>query len=316
MTGTQSSHDADLMRWLLDGDVSVQYQVHRDLLGVERVDLRERIAAEGWGARFLGCRNADGHWGDRFYQPKWTSSHYTLLDLKHLGIAPQQGSIAGTISLILDDNVAKDGGIDPSVTRGKGELCVSGMFLNYASYFRTPEPRLHSVVDFIISQHMPDGGFNCRLNTSGAVHSSLHTTISVLEGIHEYAANGYTYRLPELEQMAAQAHEFILQHRLFRSDHTGEVINKNFLLLSYPCRWYYDILRALDYFQAAGVAYDPRMEEALEILRQKRRRDGRWPVQGKHPGQTHFDMESGRQPSRWNTLRALRVLRHFDERTA
>ena len=316
MVEVQTVDETDAIRWLLDGDVSIQYQTQRDLLGSDQPHLRERIATEGWGARFLQCRNDDGHWGRTFYQPKWTSSHYTLLDLKNLGIAPEQEQIAATLSLILQDNIAKDGGVNPSRSFKIGEVCISGMFLNYASYFKTPEHALESIIDFLIAQHMQDGGFNCRSNRSGAVHSSLHSTISVLEGILEYARNGYAYRLTELAQVAAQSREFILQHTLFRSDHTGEIINKNFLLLSYPSRWYYDILRVLDYFQAAGIAYDPRMEEALDVLRQKQRKDGRWPVQGKHPGQTHFDMESGRRPSRWNTLRALRVLRHFDECTA
>ncbi len=300
----------DILAWLLDGDVSIQYQVHRDLLDTHRPDLRLRIATEGWGAQFMQRRNNSGHWGRGFYSPKWTSSHYTLLDLKNLGI-PLQPEIDETIALILRDNIAEDGGVDPTVTSGKGELCVSGMFLNYASYFHTPEQKLHPIVDFIIAHQMADGGFNCEINRSGAVHSSLHTTISVLEGFREYERCGYTYRLTELQQIAKEAREFILLHRLYRSDHTGQIIRKQFLLLSYPCRWYYDILRALDTFQDAGIAYDPRMADAIDVLHKKRRKDGRWPVQGKHPGRTHFNMESSRTPSRWNTLRALRVLRHF-----
>lgn len=306
-----SEADQTIVRWLLEGDVSIQYQTHRDLLNTERPDLQQRIATEGWGKQFLACRNNSGHWGRGFYATKWVSSHYTLLDLRNLEIAPGQPEIDDTIRRILSENISMDGGIDPSRTVSKGELCVSGMFLNYACHFRTPEPKLHSIVDFILGHQMSDGGFNCRINRSGAVHSSLHTTISVLEGIQEYARNNYTYRLDELLRAAAESQEFVLQHRLFRSDHTGEVINKSFLLLSYPCRWYYDILRALDYFQAADIAYDPRMADALEVLNSKRRKDRRWPMQGKHAGQTHFDMESGRQPSRWNTLRALRVLRQY-----
>jgi hypothetical protein len=185
------------------------------------------------------------------------------------------------------------------------------MFLNYASYFRVEEEALRSIVEFIIDQHMQDGGFNCRANRQGAVHSSLHSTISVLEGIQEYTTNGYVYRSAELEQIADEAREFILQHRLFRSDSTGEIIDKRMLMLSYPSRWRYDILRALDYFQFAGVDYVPRMQDALDVLWKKRRKDNRWPVQAKHPGQTHFEMEKTGGPSRWNTLRSLRVLKHF-----
>jgi hypothetical protein len=167
------------------------------------------------------------------------------------------------------------------------------------------------VVDFVLEEQMADGGFNCERIRFGARHSSLHSTISVLEGIQEYVRQGYAYRAGELEQAAAEARTFILQHRLYKSDRTGEVINPRFLVLSYPARWFYDILRALDYFREAGVAYDPRMEDALDVLEAKRRKDGKWPLQARHPGQTHFDMETPGQPSRWNTLRALRVLRHF-----
>jgi hypothetical protein len=160
---------------------------------------------------------------------------------------------------------------------------------------------------------MKDGGFNCNSNRKGAIHSSLHSTISVLEGILEYAKNGYGYRLEELQEAEDKSRTFILQHRLFRSDRTGNIIDKKMLMLSYPSRWKYDILRALDYFQFAGINYDPQMQDALDILTKKRRKDNKWPVQAKHPGQTHFEMEKTGGPSRWNTLRAMRVLKHFGE---
>jgi hypothetical protein len=300
-----------IIHWLLQGDVAIQYQVNRDLLGREKPDTRQRIASEGWGARFLQARQASGHWGRGFYQPKWISTHYTLLDLKNLGLPPDHPVPIEAISMILHQNKGKDGGINPAKTIEQSDVCVNGMFLNYACYFRVPQSPLHSIVDFVIEQHMPDGGFNCEANRQGAVHSSLHSTISLLEGIWEYAANGYEYRLAELEQAAANAREFVLQHYLFRSDHTGAIIDKRMLMLSYPSRWRYDILRALDYFQAAGIAYDPRMQPALDILMKKRRRDHTWPSQARHPGQTHFEMEDTGGPSRWNTLRALRVLKHM-----
>jgi hypothetical protein len=303
--------EGQLLDWLLDGDVAIQYQVKRELLSSDDTALRRRIAREGWGGRFLGARQENGHWGRGFYQPKWISSHYTLLDLKHLGLPPDHPAPAETITLILENNKAEDGGINPAKTIKSSDICVNGMFLNYACYFGVDQTALHSIVDFVIAQQMGDGGFNCQANHQGATHSSLHSTISILEGIHEYAISGYTYRVEELQQMAAESREFILQHRLFRSDHTGEIINRRFLMLSYPSRWFYDILRTLAYFQTAGSAYDPRMQDALDILLQKRRKDGAWPVQAKHAGQTHFDMEKTGGPSRWNTLRALRVLDHF-----
>jgi hypothetical protein len=303
--------DQPLIEWLLDGDVSIQYQVHRDLLDTERRGLQERIATEGWGARFLSFRKKEGHWGQRFYQPKWISTHYTLLDLKHLAIAPTQQDIWQSIVQVIKSLKGPDGGIFPIGAQQKCDVCVNGMFLNYAAYFGMDESDLASIVDFVLAEHMPDGGFNCNSNGIGAVHSSMHTTISVLEGILEYARNGYRYRLEDLYEAAEQSREFLLQHRLYQSDRTGEVIDKKWLMLSYPSRWKYDILRALDYFQAAGIGFDPRMQDALDVLMKKRRKDHTWPVQARHPGQTHFDMEATGGPSRWNTLRALRVLKQY-----
>jgi hypothetical protein len=292
--------------------VSVQYQTQRDLLNTDQGSLRERIAAEGWGAQFLSFRREDGHWGRAYYQPKWTSTHYTLLDLKNLAISPSTKSIRQTVEIVLKDEKGADGGINPSVTIEQSDVCLTGMFLNVASYFHANERALHSIVDFILSQQLSDGGFNCQFNRSGAVHSSLHSTLSVIEGINEYERNGYAYRLGALRKAEEESREFIIRHRLFRSDHSGEVIDKKMLMLSYPCRWRYDILRALDYFQTAAVSYDRRMEDALTVLLKKRRPDGTWPLQARHPGQTHFEMEQTGAPSRWNTLRALRVLTHFD----
>jgi len=307
----ETPNERQLINWLLEGDVSIQYQVHRDLLGIERPDLQERITTAGWGARFLSFRRKEGHWGQRFYQPKWISTHYTILDLKNLAIAPDQKEIRESIAQVIRTIKGPDGGILPIGNEQKSDVCVNGMFLNYAAYFQTAEEELKSIVDFLLAEHMPDGGFNCFSNRNGAIHSSLHSTISVIEGISEYDRNGYGYRLAALQAAAKQSRGFLLQHRIFRSDRTGEIIDQKMLMLSYPSRWRYDILRALDYFQFAGVNYDPRMQDALDILRKKRRKDGTWPVQARHPGKTHFDMEKTGCPSRWNTLRALRVLKQY-----
>lgn len=304
-------NEKQIIKWLLDGDISIQYQVYRDLLSIERKDLQKRIANEGWGSKFLSKRKPDGHWGIKFYQPKWTSTHYTLLDLRNLCLPPGNSVVKDSINLVIRNEKGKNGGILPIGTDQKYDVCVNGMFLNYAAYFNAQENQLKSVIDFILSQQLTDGGFNCRYNRSGARHSSLHSTLSVLEGITEYELNGYKYRLTELRKVKKEAAEFILVHKIFLSDRTGEIINKDFLKLTYPCRWRYDILKALDYFQYAGIKWDKRMEPALEVLLKKRNRNGTWNVQAKHPGRVHFDMEKTGKPSRWNTLRALRVLKHF-----
>ena len=302
-----------IIDWLLQGDISIHYLTKKYLLNEEQNKLnllRERIATEGWGRKFLDARNASGHWGRGFYQPKWINSHYTLLDLRYLEINPID-PIKDTITLILKESKAPDGSINESKSMKSGDVCINGMFLNYASFFSTPEEQLKSIVDYILDNHMPDGGFNCEKKTKGAKHSSMHTTISVLEGIREFIKAGYQYRVDELHQAKYNAEEFLLMHQLYKSDKTGEIIDKKWAMLSFPSRWRYDILRALVFFVDADSPHDPRMNKALDLLISKRRKDGSWPVQAKYPGLVHFDMEQTGTSSRFNTLRALRVLEKF-----
>ena len=312
--GPMEMKRAEIIAWRLEGDPAIQYQTRRDLLHEDPAvlsDLKNRIAEAGWGRAFLKRQQPDGHWGRAFYQPKWTSSHYTLVDLRNLCI-PATPEIKKALALILATSIGPDGGINPSKDIEQSDVCINGMFLNYGCYFGTDEEKLRSVVDFIVSQQLADGGFNCRLNRSGARHSSMHSTISVLEGIREYIAAGYAFRAEELNRIEGEAQEFLLRHRLFKSDHTGAVIHPSFLKLVYPPRWRYDILRALDYFQSVGYPYDERLQDALDILKEKRLSDGRWKTQAHHPGEVHFQMEQAGKPSRWNTLRCLRVLEYYD----
>ncbi len=301
-----------IIDWLIEGDISIQYQTFRDLHGIDRKDLQKRIANEGWGKQFLNKRHENGHWGDRFYQPKWISTHYTLLDLRNLNLYPENSHVNETINMVLDAGKSSDGGIPlgPSTQR-YSDICVNGMFLNYASYFKTAESKLQSVVDCILNEIMPDGGFNCKTIRSGARHSSLHSTLSVLEGFESFQSSGNKYRKKDIDKAVARAEEFILMHRFFLSDRTGKIISKDFLKLTYPGRWKYDILRALDYFQNSEHSWDERMLDAIHILQKKRNKDGTWNMQAAHPGKVHFVMEKAGERSRWNTLRALRVLNHF-----
>jgi hypothetical protein len=284
------------------------------MLNEDHPELQQKISTEGWGKKFLEKQGENGHWGLSFYQPKWISTHYTLLDLRYLEISPSISKITGIIESIIKKNINTDGGINAGKTVIHSDVCINGMFLNYASYFKIDEEKLHSIVDFLISQQMQDGGFNCRSNREGAKHSSLHTTLSVIEGINEYRRNGYKYRLQELNQAEAESIEFMLQHQLFMSDKTGKIIDPRFTRLSYPPRWRFDILKALDYFQLAKIKYDKRMQPAIDVLLKKQKKDEKWPLQGKHAGIVHFDMEKPGQPSRWNTLRALRVLNWVNQK--
>lgn len=297
--------------WLMSGDVSVAYQAKRDLLGREDPALRDRIATEGWGKLLLSHQRPDLHWGEGFYAVKWISTHYTLLDLKNLGLCKNHDSAMACVKMLLDTVKGSDGGVNPARSIDESDVCVNGMFLNYACHFMAEENKLQSVVDFILTQQMSDGGWNCRFNRSGARHSSLHSTLSILEGIESYKTNGYTYRLEELLAAASEGIGFLLLHRLFKSDRTGLIINPRFLKFPYPCRWYYDIMRALDHFAAASVAYDPRMQEALDVIVSKKSSDGTWRLSAPYPGKVHLTMETAGKPSRWNTLRALRILKKY-----
>ena len=306
------NYNPKIILWLLEGDISIQYQVYRDIMDEVKPELQQRIEHEGWGKQYLAIRKKNGHWGAGFYYPKWTSSHYTILELKEMGISPNQKQIQETIKLIAKRERGKDGGIHPAEFKSHSDVCINGMFVNYASYFKAEPENLKGAVDFILSQIMPDGGFNCMKIRKGAVHSSLHTTLSVLEGIYEYERNAYTYRLNELKAAEKSAREFILIHQLFKSDKTGKTIHPNFLKFPYPCRWKYDILKALDYFQYSNAPYDERMQPALNFIIQKQSKDGTWKVNAKYPGEIHFEMEKAGKPSRWNTLRALRILKKYN----
>jgi hypothetical protein len=244
----------EVIAWLLAGDVAVEYQARRDLLDDHDLDLQRRIATEGYGARLLAARTPDGHWGDGFYQPKWTSSHYTLLELRRLELPRQNPSATNVVARILADHFGPDGGLNPTKTITVADACVNGMALDYCTWFHGPSDRLARIVDFLLGQRLLDGGFNCRANRSGARHSSLHTTTSVLEGINTYLAMGHSHRAEELEEARATAAEFLLRHRLFRSERTGGVIRGEFTRLHHPARWYYDILRGLDEAKDSGHA--------------------------------------------------------------
>ncbi len=298
---------SEVVRWLLAGDVAVQFQTSRDLLHRTDLGLQRRIAEEGDGAVLLAARGENRHWGLGFYRPKWTSSHYTLLELSNLGLSPDNDLARETVELILAREQGADGGLDPTPGGRHSDACINGMALNYAAYFGADETQLVSMIDFLLGQQLGDGGFNCRLNRSGAQHSSLHTTLSVFEGISQYRRGGYRHRVDDLGEVEQAAVEFVLRHRLYRSERSQAPIDDEFTRLHHPARWHFDILRCLDAFAAAGVGHDPRMDDALDVLARRRRPDGRWVINRGYPGVTHLPAPQAGQPHRWITLMAMRV---------
>jgi hypothetical protein len=302
--------------WLLEGDPSIRWQVQRDLLDApEKVwqAERRRVATEGWGAQLLQHQGPDGRWGHGIYSPKWTSTTYTLLLLRDLGLPPGHPSAAPGCKLILDRCLSPLG--RGGRQRKLGDImctCVLGMWVTLPAYFdaHCGHPRLPEVIDHLLLEQMPDGGWNCR-RRFGAVHSSVHTTLNVLDGVAEAMARGLGPRA-KLRAAQSRAIEFLLMHRLFKSDKTGDVIHESFTRFSFPPRWHYDVLRGLDYIRTTRAIRDPRLDDAFELLERRRDKTDRWKLQNRHRGETFFEMEKVGQPSRWNTLRALRCLKCRD----
>ncbi len=309
--------------WLLDADPSIRWQTLRDLCDAqpEVVALeRARVAAEGWGARLLALQRADGTWeggalfpvrGGRPYpgtkaegQP-WTATAYSLEELRRLGVVPQDDRVRRAVMLVKENCRWEHAG--QPFFEGEVEPCINGMVVALGAYFAQD---VNSVVDRLLGDQLDDGGWNCEAE-NGSVRSSFHSTIRVLEGLlaHEQATGG------SAEATAARrpGEEYLLERRLLRRRSTGEVVDPAWLQFSFPTRWHYDVLRGLEYFGTTGAAPDPRIDEAIDLVRSKEQPDGTWLLENTHKGAVLFTMEDGDgRPSRWNTLRALRVLRWYD----
>lgn len=302
--------DESTLNWLLAGDPSIRWQVMRDLqnspVSVYEAE-RARLDQVGWGAELLSRQADDGHWGGGIYSPKWTSTTYTLLLLRQMGLAPRHPQAIRGLDNFYFRGLEQDGGINWFKSFKHSETCVNGMILTLLSYFGHADDRIHSVAAHLLRQQMPDGGWNCE-RPKGATHSSFHTTISVLEGFSEYLR---AYPQPPVDPRSAisAAHEFLLGHRLYQSHHTGKPADPSMARMYFPPRWHYDFLRGLDYFQTSGAERDERMLPAIELLCGKRTFDGRWVMNTAWKGRVFFPIEEANRPSRWNTLRALRVLK-------
>jgi len=306
--------------WLLDGDPAIRWQVLRDVVGaspstVERE--RRKVARDGWGARLLAKQDAAGTWArgrsydGGLYSPKWTSTTYTMLLLRDFGLPERNPKARRACAPLLDAGLQRDGGINYG-WRGRSETCITGMVLSILSYFEHDDHRLDTLAEHLLGQQMADGGWNCQRDL-GATHASFHTTISVLEGLRLYQCCR-SHKSLEIRTALRRGLEFLLVHRLFRSHRTGEVVKPVFIRFAFPPRWHYDILRALDSFRAVDAPRDQRLTDAIDIVRNTRREDGRWTLQHRYDGKTYIEMERLGAPSRWNTLRALRVLKWWEGR--
>lgn len=294
--------------WLLDGDPSVQWQVQRDLLDrpqPEWATTRRQVELKGWGKELLDRQDPGGTWGGGLYTPKWTSTNYTLLQLRRLGLDHSNDAAQRGCLRLLDDADWYEGGVSYWTTRKLAERCVNGMVLSTAAYFRINDLRVDSMAGLLVAVQMEDGGWNCE-DYRGATHSSFHTTISVLEGLTEWKRSTGSERADDAISLG---HEFLLSHEMYKSHRSGQVINEAWTKAWFPPRWHYDVLRGLDHLQDLPAEPDLRAAGAVDLLERAKRPDGRWPKGSQYTGTTHFTMEPGRVAGRWNTLRALRVLR-------
>ncbi|WP_258803915.1 hypothetical protein [Pseudarthrobacter sp. NS4] len=300
--------------WLLDSDPAIRWQVLRDLSDAspdEVLKERKRVATQGWGARLLGLQGADGQWDGGTYWPAydddpdgqpWTATTYSLLLLRDFGLLPDSPEAQHAVSLVRENSHWEEG--NQLFFQGEVEPCINGMTVALGAYFGED---VDSVVERLTREQLADGGWNCEAGR-GSTRSSFHSTICVLDGLLEFElATGGT---PLSRAARKTAEEYLLERGLLRRKSNGGMISGDWLRFSYPTRWFYDVLRGLDYFRATGAAPDLRMAEAVEIVRSKQQPDGTWLLENTHPGKVHFPLEDGDgQPSRWNTLRALRVLR-------
>lgn len=305
----------EVLDWLLDSDPSIRWQVLRDLKDAAPAEVnaeRARVAVHGWGARLLALQGSDGQWDGGTYYPAsfdetapgqpWTATTYSLLLLREFGLEPGSDQARRAVALVGGNSRWDEGG--QPFFQGEVEPCINGMTVALGAYFGE---NVDGVVARLLGEQLDDGGWNCEAE-NGSTRSSFATTIDVLEGLLEYErATGGS---PAAVAARQRGEEYLLERRLFRRKSTGDVVDEEWLQFSYPTRWFYDVLRGLEYFRVLGDTPDERVGEAVDVVRSKQQPDGTWLLENTHPGRIHFAMEDGDgRPSRWNTLRALRVLR-------
>jgi hypothetical protein len=318
----QSRKSPKRTQWLLDSDPSIRWQVLRHLIGASADEVaveRTKVATEGAGARLLALQGADGAWAGAAWNRGWNSTMHVLSLLRELGLDPTSDAARRAVGRVRE-SVRWQGwdwdgtwrGLDFAGTpffAGEVEPCINGQVAASGAYFGQDVQR---IVDRLLGEQLPDGGWNCEA-ANGSTRSSFNTTICVLEALLEYELAGGNSAAVTSARLRGQV--YLLERRLFRRRSTGEVIQRDrkgdtaWTRLAFPTWWHYDVLRGLEYLRRAGVAPDERVAEAIALVASKHDGDGRWPLEHQHPGTMPVDLDEGEgRSSRWNTLRALRVL--------
>jgi len=308
--------EKSVIEWLLDSDPSIRWQVTRDLTGAPAEEVaaeRARVATEGLGARLLALQGADGTWAGAAWNRGWNSTMHALLLLRDLGLDPASDQARRAVGLVRDSVTWKGCGpeecADNPFFAGEVEPCINGQVGAAGAYFGQD---VRGLVDRLLGEQLPDGGWNCEAEY-GSTRSSFNTTICVLEALLEHEQAGGAS--PEVSGARLRGQEYLLERRLFRRRSTGEVIERDrkdgtaWTRFAFPTWWHYDVLRGLEYLRGAGVTPDERVAEAIDLVASRRGGDGRWLLDTRYPGLMPVEFDEGvGQPSRWITLRALRVL--------
>lgn len=299
----------DTIAWLLDSDPAIRWQAMRDLTDASPAEVAEeraRVPREGLGAEILACQGSDGSW-HRDDAPVWLPTLFTVLLLRSTGVDRSEPAVDSAVARLAagfrwDEEFGKK-----PFFEGEVEPCINGGTLALGAYFGRPS---ESLARRLVSEQLEDGGWNCEAPKS--TRSSYHTTICVLEGLLEYER--VIGSAPEIAAARRQGEEYLLERGLFRRRSTGEVAAPAFLKFAFPPRYHYDVLRALDYFRATGARPDPRIGDALHAVESRQQADGRWLLDHTYEEALAFPFnEPVGEPSRWNTLRALRVLRWHEQ---
>lgn len=304
--------DTDVVAWLLDGDPAIRWQVRRDLLVAPDDAVaadRARVATEGWGARLLARQADDGYWGGEVYGPrmKRDSVMWTLQVLRDLGVDPDAEPVRRAIDRVVR-GVRRAEFDDLPYFHGEVEECVNGGVLANAAYFGVLGAGSDRIIARLLDERLPDGGWNCEPDDESQ-RSSFDSTLCVIEGLLAFErATGSTDAA--VAEARRGGEDYLLERNLFRRRSTGEIVLPRYANFAFPTYWFYDVLRALDHFRAAGGDPDPRLGPALDLVLAQRGDDGRWQAGEPWPGRDAYGIDAPEgEPSRWNTLRALRVLR-------
>jgi len=322
--------EKSVIQWLLDSDPSIRWQVLRDLTDAPDEEVaaeRAKVATEGWGAQLLALQGADGSWGGAAFNQGWDSTMHVLSLLREMGLDPASHEARRAVGLVRDrvrwrgwdwDGTwrGSDFAGNPFFA-GEVEPCINGQVGASGAYFGQ-DTQSERIIDRLLGEQMDDGGWNCE-QENGSTRGSFNTTICVLEALLEYELAGGSRA--EVTEARLLGQEYLLERRLFRRLSTGEVIERDregstaFTRFAFPTWWHYDVLRGLEYLRRAGFAPDERVDEAIGLVESKRDSDGRWPLEVQYPGQMPVEMDEAEgRPSRWNTLRALRVLDWYSAR--